>query len=607
MSLVSELSENETYLSELVLELKQHPVNINTAEKNDLQKLPFISASQIDSIIKMRSESAFKSKREIRKILGKELYDFLKDMITISGKTFYPASITQRNTYKVEKLEEIESGKYAGNALYNYTRFKYQYDDNLDIGIVIQKDPGESSYTDHFNFSANYRNENWQIIAGNYFVQFGSGLIQSNPYGTQKSIYIPAIFRESSQIARSNLTSSESTGKFGLFLNSTLLKSLSVFAFYSAINRDVSMEDDFIVNFRQDGYHRTASEINTKERLSEKNWGSGFYYSLSQFRLGFLYNAYDFYPGIENTFEALGDSQKRRQFFAFNGRHLSQMAFSLDGNIANINVSGEYSFTKENGRAFTQSFFYDTEKLDFGIRFWSLDNNFQTIDGRSFDNSGLFPRGVQGYFSGIRFKPVRNFSFSAFKVFEKETWRTYFESMPTQSDEWLAQADWHQKEFGTSLRFRKRTTEEFTSKTIQLTQKSIRFECIYNTSHTVRLKTRAEHTFFDNLNEKGTLVFQDVSYDLREDIMLNGRFSLFKTSSYESRIYEFENDLPGSFSNLALFDDGNKFYILLKWQLADNFSSWLKWRYIVKYAHLENGQNYRILDRDLRMQFAFSF
>ncbi len=613
LNLINDLSEDETYLNDLLLELQESPVNINTAAHGDLTTIPLITSTMADSIILTRDQKgAFRSKRQIRKIITAPVYDLIKDFITVSKKQNYKLKITQRNSYKIEPVPEIESGKYQGNALNNYSRVKYQYSPYLTFGFIAQKDPGELNYIDHANFSAQYKKDKWNIIAGDFYVQFGQGLSQSNPYGTQKSIYLAAVFREPSQIARPNLTSSEATGKFGVFIENSFNKRLNVFAFYSKTNRDIRTEDGTITGFNYTGFHRSVSEINSKNKIIESNWGTGFYYRpINSLKIGGLINLYNFNKRVENNFTALGE-KKRRQYFAFEGDKLEQAALSYNWAVNYLRFSGEYSRAKEGGPGWMQSAYFFKDKFKLGATFWRMAKDFLSVDGRSFDDSDAFPQGTSGYFAGIQFSLIPSLSFGGFKMYEQNLWRSYFDPMPTDKNEWLGQLNWKTQNTFTTLRYRNRESESFKktgneNSRITQKQKFIRLELKYKPVKNVSLRTRWEQTFIAESDEKGTLFFQDFEYRFLEKITLNTRFTFFNTASFDSRIYEYERGLPGTFSNLALFGNGHKSYLLIKWQLLNNFSVWLKGRYIAKDTILKTGETKKELKRDLRMQFALLF
>jgi Helix-hairpin-helix motif len=613
LNLINDLSEDETYLNDLLLDLQESPININRATRDDLITIPLITYTMADSIIALRQlKGRFRSKRALRPIITPAIYDLIKSFITVSEKEKYKLKITQRSSYKLEPVPEIESGRYQGNALNNYSRLKYQYSPFLSFGFIAQKDPGELNYVDHANFSAQFKRREWNIIAGDFYVQFGQGLSQSNPYGTQKSIYLSAVFREPSQIARPNLTSSEATGKFGVFVENNFFKQLGIFAFYSKANRDIRTEDGVITGFNYTGFHRSVSEINSKNKIIENNWGTGFYYRpINSLKIGGLINQYHFNKPIENNFTVLGD-KKRRQYFAFEGDKLEQAALSYNWTVNYFKFSGEYSQAKEGGPGWMQSAYFFKDKFKLGATFWRMAKDFLSVDGRSFDDSDAFPQGTSGYFAGIQFSLIPSLSFGGFKMYEQNLWRSYFDPMPTDKNEWLGQLNWKTQTIFTTLRYRNRESESFKKNGNEISrvtqnQKYIRLEIKYKPAKNVILRTRWEQTNLAGLDEKGTLFFQDFEYRFLEKITLNTRFTFFNTTSFDSRIYEYERGLPGTFSNLALFGNGHKSYLLIKWHLLNNFTVWLKGRYITKDTILKTGETKKELNRDLRMQFALLF
>jgi hypothetical protein len=93
-----------------------------------------------------------------------------------------------------------------------------------------------------------------------------------------------------------------------------------------------------------------------------------------------------------------------------------------------------------------------------------------------------------------------------------------------------------------------------------------RTEIIYSISNQIRLKGRFEYNTFrvaqTSENETGYLIFQDVRYSPTSDFNLYGRIIFFKTDSFGSAIYEYENNLTGVLTNVPLFDEGIRWYFL---------------------------------------------
>ncbi len=76
----------------------------------------------------------------------------------------------------------------------------------------------------------------------------------------------------------------------------------------------------------------------------------------------------------------------------------------------------------------------------------------------------------------------------------------------------------------------------------------------------------------------GLLFYQEVRYKpLGKPYSLAVRWSLFQTDSYETRIYTYEQDMAGSFSLPAYSDQGNKYYILLRYRIMKGIDLWIRY------------------------------
>jgi hypothetical protein len=106
-------------------------------------------------------------------------------------------------------------------------------------------------------------------------------------------------------------------------------------------------------------------------------------------------------------------------------------------------------------------------------------------------------------------------------------------------------------------------------------QENYRLTVEFLPSITFRWKSRAEIVTVRQEGNKraqhGLLVFQDIRVIPVSRLLMNARVIMFDTDSFESRLYEFENDLPGTFSNPALFGKGIRWYVMMRYEIA----SWL--------------------------------
>jgi hypothetical protein len=113
------------------------------------------------------------------------------------------------------------------------------------------------------------------------------------------------------------------------------------------------------------------------------------------------------------------------------------------------------------------------------------------------------------------------------------------------------------------------------------------------------------------VKEDGFLMFQDIRYIPQKYFILYGRIIFFQTDSFNSAIYEFENDLLGVMPNLALYGKGMRMYFIIKYR-ALNFLS-ISAKYSETYkpdeTSLSSGDNEIIgnLDNRFSLQIDLSF
>jgi hypothetical protein len=107
-------------------------------------------------------------------------------------------------------------------------------------------------------------------------------------------------------------------------------------------------------------------------------------------------------------------------------------------------------------------------------------------------------------------------------------------------------------------------------------QQKMRLTATYTASKRLRLRGRIERTFVDydalNKSERGALFYHEMRYGILPNLTAEARIIFFDTDSYDSRVYEFENDLRGVFSNPALYGRGRRWYLLARWKATDAIS-----------------------------------
>jgi hypothetical protein len=67
--------------------------------------------------------------------------------------------------------------------------------------------------------------------------------------------------------------------------------------------------------------------------------------------------------------------------------------------------------------------------------------------------------------------------------------------------------------------------------------------------------------------EYGMLMSQAMKWHICSPLTIQVRLAVFETDSYDSSIYEFEDEVPGAYSNPALYGRGMRWYFILRYQL----------------------------------------
>jgi len=77
---------------------------------------------------------------------------------------------------------------------------------------------------------------------------------------------------------------------------------------------------------------------------------------------------------------------------------------------------------------------------------------------------------------------------------------------------------------------------------------------------------------------EGFMLYQDLVYRFSKiPVQLSMRYMFYRTDNYAARIYAYEDDLLYSYSTPALYDEGNRSYVLIRYDAFRNLTLWLKW------------------------------
>ncbi|RLD15461.1 hypothetical protein DRI50_04090, partial [candidate division KSB1 bacterium] len=260
-----DLIRDDPTLAELLQDLLENPIALNTATKADLASIPLLSETAVEQILKKRKQKgAFKSIRQIKPIVGSDIYLRIRPFLILNPVARYHFYWQQRNYRTIENVPEIQKGTFKGTNFYNYTKTRVKYSPKWDAGLIAQKDVGEVSFADYANGYLQFNSAKVRLIAGSFYLQLGQGLVFSSPFGQMKSSLVILPFNARKDRAAPYLGTAENMAQTGLYGKFQITSKLKIRLLLSRTLRDAQFNPitGKIIGFDYTGYHRSTQEAN---------------------------------------------------------------------------------------------------------------------------------------------------------------------------------------------------------------------------------------------------------------------------------------------------------------------------------------------------------
>ncbi|MBL7128579.1 MAG: helix-hairpin-helix domain-containing protein [Ignavibacteria bacterium] len=587
--------------------LKKNPYDLNKVTQDELETIPFLNAVFAKRIIDYRKKSKyFNSKRELLKINGitDDLYDNIKVFLVVRrSKTDYvkdesgkikpvnkkgkPSLIKDLNIrYRSRFLQDLQprkgylNGNYAGSRakIYNQLNFRLsKINYQLEGNFTIEKDPGETSLTDFKSGFLMIKNFNFikKGVVGDYTLDFGQGIGTWSSFGFSKgNVAVNSIKRKGKGINR--YSSVDESQFFRGAATQVDFKNFDISLFYSDNYLDATIDTTFdeASGFYTTGFHRTITELVKENSIKEKLFGGRIGYTKDFLKLGVTY--------WNSRFSKPFIPDEDKELYNFTGDKANMLSFDYDYIFENMNLYGEVA-RSQNGAVATlnslQITFFKISDLVFSYRNYSKD--FIPLHSNAFGERSGNTQNETGFYSGITLRPLKGLIINAYYDQFKFPYRSYFDPVSIQGNDLLTYVEWKlSRDLNFYLRYKnenkgdtRTVLDEFgreVKKIDNRSQLNVRTGLIYEISKTIRVRSRFEYVYvsYDLFggNNKGLLFYSDLRFIPLTGLTIDTRIIFFDTDSYDSRIYEFENEIRGVLTNLAMFDKGTRWYLLLRYK-----------------------------------------
>ena len=580
-------TKEETF--ELLTDLAEHPLNLNTASQEELERIPFLTAEQIEDLqAYVYQYHGMQSLGELAMIesldaLRRELLPYFVYVAPVDEQQRFPTlkSIVKggKHTFLFTShlpfyQREGDRNGYLGYPYAHSFRYSFRYGDYVQAGLVGAQDAGEPFFAhgnglgyDHYSFYLLLRKMGRlkTLAVGRYKVNFGQGLVINNSFGFGKLAMLSTLGRQTTGI---HAHSSRSAANYlqGVAATTALTRYLDLTTFLSYRSIDASLTDSgTIKTILKTGYHRTIREMNSKDAATQFVAGSHLAWSSGAFRVGLL--------GVYTCFnkELTPNTSLYYHQYAPAGNSFWNMSVDYSYQHPRWSLAGETAMDSKGSIAMLNNLSYlPTSKLSLLAVQRYYGYQYTALFARSFSDNGAV-QNESGLLIGANWNVKRGLSLMAYTDF------AYF-SHPrfgahTSSKAWdnLLILNYSRQRWSLLARYRFRIREkdngEKTTLVNEVTQRG-RLSLAYSAESwscksqlDIAASNYLKHSFGYMVSESGA--WKPLSW-----LTLNGMIGYFQTTDFSSRIYVYERGPLYSFSFPAFFGKGMHYSLFARADLS---------------------------------------
>lgn len=586
---------------------RRNPINLNTADEEELRSLGLLSDPQILNILSHRTQTGpFLSVYELQAVPGFDLE---------TARALAPYLTTQKglDTYNKPLLSMLaegqrqlflrwntvleeqrgyqrppEAGGYLGARQQFYLRFRHTHSNKLSYGFTAEKDRGEEFfrgsnrkgfdfYSGHL-FLRDYSPTLKAVALGDFAVSFGQGLILFSGFNYGKSALATTIKR-SARTLRQYTSVNEANFMRGGGVTLAFGDHWEVTALVSYRRRDGNLlEVDTldpgilrISSLDEDGLHRTEREVDNRNIIGQFSTGGSVKYSFRNGHLA-LNTLYERLDG-----RLIATPQPYNRFF-FSGQTLFNTSLDYAWRFRNFHVFGETALSQNGALATLNGLLIGLDrKVDLALLVRHYPRNYQALLADPFaETTG--GRNETGAYLGLTVRPFREWTLNAYLDVWRHPWLRFDIDRPSTGWEYRLRLTWYRKRrfrFYAEVREERKTENRASTSTavtpaVPRTLFLGRLHFSYQLTKSLELRSRADFGFFDNNLDarlRGFAVYQDVLFrPMTFPLSFTARYALFDTDGFDIRFYSFENALLYSFSIPPYFNRGSRFYINLRYR-----------------------------------------
>lgn len=570
-------------------ELAANRLNLNTAQREDMERLPLLTYDQMVSLIAYRDRvGAIRSWDELRVAgIGNDRLRALLPYFAYLGE---PAQARHRLTMAdLLRYGHHEAVAYMGLPCYDrrgdhqgyqgypyrhWVRYTYNYGQDVRAALVGAQDAGEPFMAgpnrlgyDYYSFYLQLRHRGWlrSLVVGRYRLRLGMGLIMNTNYGFGKLAELSTMGRMDPVIT-GHSSRSEANYLQGAAATMALTRRVAVtlFGSYRRVDATLNADSATVATLLRTGYHRTQSEIDRRHNTAQALGGASVAYSHGGLRIG-LSGVYSHYNRPLRP-----DTAALYRRYAPVGSGFWNLSVDYAYRVHGFELTGETATGGGGGLATVNRVVYSpVQRLSLMAvqRFYSY--RYHALQGRSFAEGGQVSN-ESGVYLGAQWSLSHGWTVRAYTDYAYFAWPRYGLSFSSHVWDHLLEAEYRRGSvvWQTRYRLKRRLTDAA------------------DHSHLIDYAThRGQTSVVGQWGRVGAKSVVGVAYSAKGRGSLGwlvgqwlrygtdrwqvcGSVAYFDTDDYESRLYYYERGLLYTFGFPSYYGQGLHYAVSVRADLS---------------------------------------
>ncbi len=619
MEYLEEMAENEIEsamienLYEELSYLAEHPFDLNTVSKKELERLPFLSDIQIENILYyVYKYSPLVNIYELKNIEGldyqtirfllpfvyvgdlkkqesinlKEIVKYGKNEILLRMDDCFQKKSGYQKVTEEEK-EKNPNRYYLGEPYYLSFRYGFSYKDQIQFGFAGEKDSGEPFWNSKHKgfgfYSIHLALKNWGILdglyLGDYRLSFGQGLVLNTDFILGKTSDVANLGKKNSGIKRHFSTNENDFFRGGAV--ALKFNQMKMHLFLSHRSLDANADSATIYTFKTDGYNRTVNDLKKQRQASINLMGANIQWRNDFFNIGLTGAAYNFGN------KKLDPEMKEYNLYYLRGKKNFNIGMDYAYQRKKLLFQGETAVSENGGIATINNLLISPGSgMNFSLSYRNYSCDYQAFYSRSLSESSS-TQNESGFYFGMKLSFLKRWILSGYIDCFRFPWLKYGIDAPSMGKDALLQITYKASEhLNLSLRYKHKEKEKNVSEkgatTILLPYDLHRwkFQLNYQLKPEIALKMQADYNLYvgtDERQTRGWSVSELITYkSKKKKIQLDLALAYFNAVGWDNRISNYERNVLYAFSMATFYGEGIRYYSVFNWSIFNRLTFYVK-------------------------------